>query len=156
MKIGNAFKTAALGVMLGLTSHFAQAQEVTVTFPNGKKAQFDCGLLHVENGQLWMTADAIKALDMAYGGVSISSSGLTRKADLDQDPKIRGQQLSNNLYLFMVHLGRQHKNCEAQIGRYEKAKGLNADKIYGEGWENRTDCLIVDVTNMCSSELGIK
>lgn len=155
MKIGNMFRAAALTITMGLATQNAEAQEITVTFPNGKTAQFDCSLLHVENGQVWMTEEAIHALDRAYGGVSISSNGLTGKDELSSDPKIRGQQLSNNLYLFMVHLGRQHKNCISQIAGYEEKKGLNVDEIYGEGWENRTDCIIVDITKGCKSEMGL-
>jgi hypothetical protein len=124
MKIGDIFRAAALSLTLGLSAQFAQAQETTMTFPNGKQVTFDCGLLYIENGKLYLSEEAILEIDKQFGGASISPEGLTSKSELSSDPKVRGLQLSKNANLFAFHAARAHKHCVSQYGRLEFAAAL--------------------------------
>lgn len=135
---------------------------ITVTTPSGLKKSFDCSCLHVEDGKLWMTGEAVEAIDALYSGQSVKKTGLTYKKDLSSNKVTRGNQLSNNLYLLMSHASRQHFDCVAQTARYEdyvaKANGrdIDLDGIFGEGWENKTDCMTKEVSSQCERALGIK
>lgn len=126
MNIKNTIRAATLSVSMGLSSHFASAQETTITLPDGQQIEFDCGLLHFENNQTWMTKEAALALDEHFTGRKISSEGLTSKHDLSSDVKTRGNQLSKNLSLFLFHLANTHDHCVSQYARLEFIGSLKA------------------------------
>ncbi|MCB1531950.1 MAG: hypothetical protein KDJ35_03675 [Alphaproteobacteria bacterium] len=159
MKIEKTFAAATLGL---LTSAFVSAQEIKVTNPSGEVKTFDCSCLHQESGKLWMSGEAVEKIDALYSGQQIKRTGLAYKKDLSSDPRERGNQLSNNQYQLVNHISRFHNDCISLTARFEmrvaqqNGRTFNADGVYGDGWENKTACMVKDINRQCRDALGLK
>lgn len=163
MKPMKLLKEAFVGtaIVIGMSST-AEAQKVTITYPNGEKREADCSKLYQENGQLWFTRETTEELDINHTPIGVSVK------DLSKDEKEREKQLSNNLYLFLVHVARQHGDCVTMTMELEKKMGVkNVDEIYariyepkyGKDWKEKVKkngCTVIDFTAQCKEAMDKK
>jgi hypothetical protein len=148
-----SFAGTALILMLSLAT---KSQTVSITYPNGQTRSVDCSLLYKENGKLYLTREATTALDLNKTPIGTSVN------DLSKNPTERLQQLSQNNYLFLVHVARMHKDCVIVTANVEEKMGIKVDeiysKLYGEKWRETLKnggCTVLSYRDQCKQAMHL-